>query len=145
MKHKKQLYLLTKQAEQDITDIEAYIAEHNQAAAERLVHRIFNAFDLLVAHPEAGHIRTDLTDRQVLFWPVKPRFLVIYTPRETSILIIRVLPSDRDIAKIILYHLEERHSTVVISLKFGTLKARIGQNAHGHKVSETNPTRNTPA
>jgi plasmid stabilization system protein ParE len=102
MKHKKQHYLLTEQAEQDITDIEAYIAEHNQAAAERLVDRIFKAFELLVEHPDSGHTRTDLTDRDVLFWPVKPRFLVIYTRQDTSVLIIRVLPSDRDIANILL-------------------------------------------
>lgn len=102
MKHKKRHYLLTEQAEQDITDIEAYIAEHNPVAAERLVHRIFKAFELLVEHPDSGHTRTDLTDRDVLFWPVKPRFLVIYTRQDTSVLIIRVLPSDRDIANMVL-------------------------------------------
>lgn len=102
MNHKKRHYLLTEQAEQDITDIEAYIAEHNPAAAERLIHRIFKAFELLVEYPDSGHARTDLTDRSVLFWPVKPRFLIIYTSQETSILIIRVLPSDRDIANMVL-------------------------------------------
>lgn len=102
MKIKQWHYLLTEQAEQDITDIEAYIAEHNPVAAQRLVHRIFKAFELLVEHPDSGHTRTDLTDRNVLFWPVKLRFLIIYTIKDTSILIIRVLPSDRDIANMVL-------------------------------------------
>jgi plasmid stabilization system protein ParE len=51
--------------------------------------------DRLAANPSLGHRRPDLTDRPVLFWPLR-RYLIIYTPQK-PIEIVRVVSGYRDL------------------------------------------------
>jgi plasmid stabilization system protein ParE len=92
------LYRLAIQAECDLDAIIDYIAKDNVTAAKMMLDRFYEAFQLVADNPGIGHQRRDLTDRDVRFWTVKPRFHVIYSANHQPLLIARVLPADRDIA-----------------------------------------------
>lgn len=47
-----------------------------------------------------GHLREDLTDKPVLFWPVGS-YLVIYNPVRKPIEIVRVLHGRRDLPRLL--------------------------------------------
>ena len=48
----------------------------------------------------AGHVREDLTSREVKFWPVYA-YLIIYDPETKPVQIIRVLHGMRDVQEIL--------------------------------------------
>lgn len=60
----------------------------------------FTAMDMLAEHPQAGHVRTDLTKRPVRFWPVRSCYLIIYKDNN-PIEIVRILSGYRDIADLL--------------------------------------------
>jgi plasmid stabilization system protein ParE len=70
-------YVLGRDAEQDLNDLWDYIAADNVEAADRLMARLFDAFEALSRNPGMGHKREDLTQFPVLFWRVG-NYLVIY-------------------------------------------------------------------
>ncbi len=51
-------------------------------------------------NPRIGHKRSDLTDKPVLFWSIY-RYMIVYSIKDTSIEIVRVLSSYRDLVKIL--------------------------------------------
>ena len=87
-------------AEQDIDEIITYFAQENPVVAQTFLDALFDAIDNLAEYPELGHLREDLTDRPVKFWPFKWHYLIIY--KSTSPLeIVRVLSGFRDIISLI--------------------------------------------
>jgi plasmid stabilization system protein ParE len=54
----------------------------------------------LAEYPELGHLREDLTDKHVKFWPFKWHYLIIYKSA-SPIEIVRVLSGFRDIINLI--------------------------------------------
>jgi len=58
------------------------------------------AFSLLASHPEAGHLRQDLTSLPVKFWSVFS-YLIVYDPAARPIAIVRVLDGRRDVRAIL--------------------------------------------
>jgi len=92
-------YLLTSIAEKDIDDIVSYIAKDNQSAALKTMETFYEAIEILGQHPQAGRVRTDITDKPVRFWPVKSNYLIIYNDKN-PIEILRVLSTYRDIANL---------------------------------------------
>ena len=72
-------------AEDDLIQIWRYIAEDNEAAADRLLDHFEEVLRKLVLHPEAGRQRPDLADglrsfaagNYVLFYIVMPPELVV--------------------------------------------------------------------
>jgi len=89
-------YVLSRDAERDLEDLWDYIAEENVGAADRLIARLFDAFEELGRFPHLGHKREDLTSFPVLFWPVG-NFLIIYRGDRTPIQIVAVVRGSRDI------------------------------------------------
>ena len=89
-------YVLSPEALQDLGDIWEFIAEDNIEAADRVREEIFAAFDGLVNAPRKGHVREDLTDKPVLFWPVRA-YLIVYRPETRPLHIVGVLHGARDI------------------------------------------------
>jgi plasmid stabilization system protein ParE len=89
-------FSLTVQAEQDIKDIWLYIAQDNLKAAEKTVDLFEQAFLKLVANPDIGSKRQDLTDKPVRFWLVYS-YYIIYNPKTNPLQILRVISSYRDI------------------------------------------------
>ena len=63
-------YVLGLDAGQDLDDLWDYVAKDSLEAAERLIARLFKAFEALARNPGMGHTRKDLTEFPVLFWPV---------------------------------------------------------------------------
>ena len=77
----------------------AYIAFDNLSAPpDRVVKKLFDAFELLARNPELGHVREDLTSYPVLFWPVEP-YLVIYRAAKSQTEIVAVVHGSRDIPR----------------------------------------------
>ena len=91
------LYRLTPAAEDDLFEIWAYIASENLSAADRVESEIFDAGQFLAEWPEAGHFRTDLTDKPVRFFPVRGTYLIVYDPSTSPLQILRVLHGARDV------------------------------------------------
>jgi antitoxin ParD1/3/4/toxin ParE1/3/4 len=65
-----------------------------------VLREIRNALQFLSTHPGIGHLREDLTDQPVKFWPVFS-YLVIYNPSSRPLEVLRVLHAARDVATIL--------------------------------------------
>lgn len=89
-------YVLSADAAADLNDIWDYIAADSVDAADRLVEKLFDAFEALGRTPGMGHSREDLTTYRVRFWPVGP-YLVIYRAERSLIEIAAVTHGSRDI------------------------------------------------
>ena len=94
-------FVLSKSAERDLVEIKRYLI---QKAGPRITHRVIkdirSALGLLVGRPGVGHVRTDLTNHPVKFWPVYS-YLIVYDPETKPLQIIRVLHGMRDIKNIL--------------------------------------------
>jgi plasmid stabilization system protein ParE len=93
-------YFLSPAAEQDIDEIVTYLARENPKAALNLLNTLYTTMDKLADNPNLGHIREDLTNRPVRFWPFKWHYLIIYTDYK-PIEIVRVLSGYRDITRLL--------------------------------------------
>jgi plasmid stabilization system protein ParE len=60
-------YALHPEALTDLEDIREYVAEDNPDAADRMITEIFDAIRALVAFPNQGHRRPNLTSRPLRF------------------------------------------------------------------------------
>jgi plasmid stabilization system protein ParE len=96
-------YVLTPLAKADIFDIWAYIADHNQDAADRVEQAIFDACAFLAEAPARGHSRPDLTARPLRFWTLSryPNYVIVYRPEKTPLQIIAVMHGKRDVQHIL--------------------------------------------
>jgi plasmid stabilization system protein ParE len=72
-------YQLTPEAQANVTEIGAFIAEDSVDAALRVLDALEHAFDQLGSTPGIGHKREDLTTRPVKFWSVHS-YLIVYRP-----------------------------------------------------------------
>jgi toxin ParE1/3/4 len=63
-------YLLSPDALEDLQCIWDFIASDSVRSADKVLDDLFDAFEKLAQWPQQGHTRTDLTDRDVRFWPV---------------------------------------------------------------------------
>ena len=94
-------YILSPEARDDLREIRDYlVAEAGRPVARYVLGEISAAFQLLVSHPDAGHLRQDLTELAVKFWPVFS-YLVVYDPAARPLAIVRVLHGRRDIETIL--------------------------------------------
>ena len=91
---------ISPEALNDLQSIYDFIAEDSPTAADSLLEELFELFDRLLDMPRTGHSRPDLTNRDVLFWPVKP-YLVVYRGKMEGIQIVAVLHGARDIPSIL--------------------------------------------
>ena len=80
-------YILSPEACEDLQNIWSFIAADNPKAADHVENELFNAFEELARWPGKGHTRRDLTDRDVLFWPVRS-YLVVYRLRKPKLQIV---------------------------------------------------------
>lgn len=91
-------FKLSPEAAQDIREIWSYIAADSVKAARKVRLRLFDACQRLAENPGMGHVREDLTDQPVLFWPVGS-YLIIYDPRRKPVSIVRVVHGARDVPR----------------------------------------------
>lgn len=90
---------LSPAAEQDIDEIISYLAKENTDAAYSFLDALYAAFENLADNPEIGHLREDLTDKPVKFWPFKWHYLIIYKPTPEPE-VVRILSGFRDIVNL---------------------------------------------
>ena len=83
------------QAEIDIASIWQFIAEDNIKAADAMLDRIDQTFDMLAQNPLAGRVRDDLALRLRSF-PVGS-YVVFYVPAPDGIEVVRVMSGRRDV------------------------------------------------
>jgi len=93
-------YYLSPEAEHDIDEIITYIAQENPTTAHTFLDAVYETMEKLSDNPQLGHLREELTDKTVKFWPFKWHYLVIYKPT-SPIEIVRVLSGYRDIINLI--------------------------------------------
>jgi len=94
-------YLLSPEARQDLADIRAYLREQAGArVARHVLGQIRDALEFLSRTPGAGHVREDLTEAPVKFWPVFS-YLIVYRPEPRPIGIVRVLHGGRDLGRLL--------------------------------------------
>jgi plasmid stabilization system protein ParE len=94
------VYVLSPEALQDLQDVWDFIASDNVPAADKLENEFFEAFEKLAEHPGMGHTRSDLTKRDVRFWPVGS-YVIVYRSIPTALQIVAVLHGTRDVAEVI--------------------------------------------
>jgi plasmid stabilization system protein ParE len=94
-------YVLTPEADEDLSGIWEYIAGDNLEAADGWDTKLREAFGMLADNPHAGHTRKDLTDLPVLFWPVGA-YLVIYRVLSDCVEILAVTQGARDVPSFLL-------------------------------------------
>ena len=94
-------YILSPEAKKDLREIRDYlVSQDGRRLARYVLQEIRAAFRLLASHPEAGHLRQDLTPLPVKFWPVFS-YLIIYDPVARPLGIVRVLHGRRDVEAIL--------------------------------------------
>jgi len=94
-------YVLSPEAKDDLREIRDYLASQGgRNLARYVLQEITAAFRLLVSHPDAGHLRQDLTPLPVKFWPVFS-YLIAYDPDARPLAVVRVLHGRRDIRAIL--------------------------------------------
>ena len=93
-------FVLTPAAEGDLLKIIEYLEGDNPNAVLKVVDALDQAMQRLAESPGLGHVRPDLTDEDVRFWPVF-KYLVIYRPETNPLEIVRVLHGQRDVQRIL--------------------------------------------
>jgi plasmid stabilization system protein ParE len=94
-------YRLTLKAEDDLSEIKAYLVRQGGSRlARHVLGELRAAFRFLGGTPGAGHSREDLTDAPVKFWTVFS-YLIAYDPAKRPIEIVRVMHGARDVPSLL--------------------------------------------
>jgi toxin ParE1/3/4 len=91
-------YIVTREAEEDIDEIIAYIAADNFEAAVIWYDRLLDLFRMLGENPYAGRLRAELQDELRCF--PEQNYLIFYRKWAEKIAITRVLHSARDLEEL---------------------------------------------
>lgn len=89
---------ISPEAENDLLDTWLYIAEDQPINADRYLDKLQEKAQKLAEFPDLGRDRPELAEGLKSF-PVD-RYNLYYTVTETKLILVRVLPGDRDIAAI---------------------------------------------
>ncbi len=93
-------YVLSAEAESDLTEIYEYIARDSLVHAGETLSRLQKGVRKVADHPEMGHFREELAPKPVRFWRVQA-YLIIYRPDTKPIEIVRILNGFRDIPNLL--------------------------------------------
>jgi toxin ParE1/3/4 len=88
-------YSLTSTAERDLASIADFVARQDLIAAEKLLGRIYERFELLAGNPFLGEMREDLAEHLRQFTVAK--YVIFYKPDGDGVRIMRVIHGHRDI------------------------------------------------
>ena len=96
-------YVLTPTAKADLFQIWAYIARNSEEAASRAEQAIHNACAFVAEAPMRGHLRFDVTNRQLRFWTLTryPNYSVVNLPETVPLEIVAVMHGKRDLRRIL--------------------------------------------
>lgn len=99
-------YAFHPQARDDLGEIWDYIAADNPDAADRIVAEILEAIRAVVAFPDSGHRRPDLTAAPLRCLVVR-EYLIAYAPNKKPLWVIAVMHGHRH-PRVIAAMLKER-------------------------------------
>jgi plasmid stabilization system protein ParE len=88
-------YAFHPEARLDLDEIWEFIRADNLDAADRVIAEILAAIRGLVAFPDQGHKRPDLTSRPLRFTLVR-EYLIAYAPEEKPLWIVAVMHGRRN-------------------------------------------------
>src|SRR2546421_10420473 len=90
-------YIFTPEATDDLLSLWNYIAdEQSDAAADRVISRIYDECQKLSEMPGMGHYREDLLDKRHRFWSVWS-YLIVYRWQKKPIEVVCVVHGARDL------------------------------------------------
>src|SRR5271157_4910536 len=87
-------YALHPEAFSDLDDIREHIAEDNPDAADRVITEIFDGIRALLAFPNQGYRRPNLTSRPLRFKLVR-EYVIAYAPEKKPLWIVAVIHGSR--------------------------------------------------
>jgi plasmid stabilization system protein ParE len=93
-------FVLTFDAREDLREIIEFIRKDSPAAARRVLQEIQETMRKLARMPGMGHLREDLADEPLRFWPIYS-YLIIFRPETKPLEIVRVLRGSRDVRSIL--------------------------------------------
>lgn len=93
-------FSLTPAARADLIEIDDYLCRQSARAAARVRAKLREAMRRLAEQPHMGHLREDLADEKLRFWPVYS-FLIIYRAEVRPLQVVRVLHASRDVRKLL--------------------------------------------
>lgn len=93
-------FSLTPAARLDLIEISEYLRQKSPSIATRVLAELRSAMRQLAVRPAIGHLREDLANEKVRFWPVYS-YLIIYRAQTQPLQVIRVLHGSRDIRKLL--------------------------------------------
>lgn len=88
-------YVLHPGAAEDLNEIWDYIAQDSLDSADRVIRNIYKAIQSLIATPNIGHRRPDLTSSPLRFWRIYD-YLIAYAPDEYPMLIVAIIHGHRN-------------------------------------------------
>lgn len=91
-------YSVSLQARRDLRDIEEFISDYNPVAADQLLARIDDQFQLLADNPFMGRDRAELGDN--LRSLRVENYVIIYRPADSGVEVVRVINGARDINRL---------------------------------------------
>ena len=86
--------------EGDLREIRNHIAQGSPDSAPRMMIRFMYAFRLLAKRPGLGHVREDLLEPTIRFWPVGA-YLILYRAATNPVEILAVVHGVRDVPAIV--------------------------------------------
>ncbi|ACI58576.1 plasmid stabilization system protein [Rhizobium leguminosarum bv. trifolii WSM597] len=87
-------YKLSPRAQRQMRDIWRDIAVHNEPAANRLLQKLFDKFELVATHPEMGAARPDISPAARLV--IEGRYIAIYEPTNYGAEIVVIVQGMRE-------------------------------------------------
>ncbi|MGV1761709.1 type II toxin-antitoxin system RelE/ParE family toxin [Rhizobium sp. A22-96] len=85
---------LSPRAQRQMRDIWHNIASHNEPAADRLLQKLFEKFEMVAIHPEMGPARPEISKGAWLV--VEGRYIAIYEPVDYGAEIVAVVHGMRE-------------------------------------------------
>lgn len=93
-------FALTPAAKADLVELYDLTEQDDPRAASRVLARLRTAMRRLARTPGLGHLREDLADEALRFWPVYS-YLIVYRPETRPLQIIRVVHGARDVRRLL--------------------------------------------
>ena len=87
-------FVLSPRAEQDMKEIWRSIARENEPAADALIYRMFDKFELASGQPRMGAARPELSHSARIL--IEGNYIAIYEPKPDGIFIVAVVYSKRN-------------------------------------------------
>lgn len=87
-------YKLSPRAKLQLRDIWRHIAVHNEPAADKLISKLFDKFELVAMHPEMGAARPDISAAARVI--IEGKYVAIYEPTDYGAEIVVVVHGMRE-------------------------------------------------